>query len=143
VQHGTDSHAIERLIMFHCVSVSVYRRRLKYLQQSLFGSAFGPNANLDLVLTGVSHRKTVSIEQDDKVQQLYIYSNGDNVDGELKVHVVSGKKLEHVGIKVELKGVVDTFGDKAQTQEFVSTVRELAVPGVLQSGTHVSDSMQI
>lgn len=85
------------------------------VQQSLFG--FGPSASAEIALTNVAGRIAKTLESAEgassgsgapATQHLFVYSNGEDVVGEAKVVVPSGKKVEHLGIKVELKGVVGT-----------------------------------
>ena len=42
------------------------------------------------------------------------------------------RKLEHVGVKVELIGLIEMLQDRSSTYEFTSLVRELEPPGELQ-----------
>ena len=49
--------------------------------------------------------------------------------GEVRASVATGKRFDHVGIKIELKGVVDVAGEKPVVHEFNSVVKELAVAG--------------
>jgi len=82
--------------------------------QALFG-AFGPSATLDVALSNTEGRLTLKSDTEaaagggaaaapQAVQ--YVYSSFDNVDGEARVIVPAGKKLEHIGIRAEVKGVV-------------------------------------
>ena len=43
------------------------------------------------------------------------------------------RKLEHMGIKVELIGLIELLQDRSNTYEFTSLVRELEPPGELQA----------
>ena len=45
--------------------------------------------------------------------------------------VAGSKKLEHMGIKVELIGLIEMLQDRSNTYEFTSLVRELEPPGEL------------
>ena len=42
------------------------------------------------------------------------------------MQVAGSKKLEHMGIKVELIGLIELLQDRSNTYEFTSLVRELA-----------------
>ena len=72
---------------------------------------------------------------EDTKEELFIYSGSDTVKGTVKVIIPSGKKLEHVGIKVELVGTIELFYDKANGSEFTQLVTELSPPGILTSST--------
>jgi hypothetical protein len=84
--------------------------------QALFG-AFGPSATLDVALSNTEGRLTLKSDTDaaagsggaapaPQAAVQYVYSSFDNVDGEARVIVPAGKKLEHIGIRAEVKGVV-------------------------------------
>lgn len=87
--------------------------------QALFGAFSGPSISLDVVLTNVDGRLNTRVEGEAAPAGgagagavaaapagMYVYSNGENVEGEARIIVPAGKKLEHVGIRAELKGVV-------------------------------------
>jgi vacuolar protein sorting-associated protein 26 len=52
------------------------------------------------------------------------------VSGEIKLMVASGKRFEHAGVRLELKGVVEAATEKAP-YEFLSLVQEVAGAGAL------------
>lgn len=56
----------------------------------------------------------------------------ETVAGSINVVMSKGKKIEHVGIKVELIGQIELFYDRGNHFEFSSLMRELAPPGVLR-----------
>ena len=78
--------------------------RLRVANMSLFG--FGPSAKVEVTLAEDPDRKTVKVQTEEKTEELFIYSGEDSVAGSVKVILPSGKKLEHVGIKVELIGAI-------------------------------------
>jgi hypothetical protein len=39
-------------------------------------------------------------------ERLFLFSSGEDIAGEAAIVIPGGKKLEHVGVKVELKGVI-------------------------------------
>ena len=47
------------------------------------------------------------------------------------INLVKGKRIEHLGIRVELIGVIENLYDKNQNTTFLSLVRDLEPPGVL------------
>jgi len=60
------------------------------------------------------------------------------VKGQVQILFKSGNnKLEHLGIKIELVGVIENLFDKTQTTKFLSLMRDLEPPGTLtDSGTY-------
>jgi len=89
---------------------------------ALFGSLTSSQFNLDINIS--SGRKTVT----ETGHTLQVYSSRDEVSGELKVSVLGGKRVEHTGIRIELKGVVELSADRS-SHEFVSLAREVAPAG--------------
>jgi Vacuolar protein sorting-associated protein 26 len=89
--------------------------------QALFG--FGPSSSLDVVLTNVDGRLRVedgavvstpppmtpsagSSSKEALPAPCYIFSSGESIEGEARIDIPAGKKVEHMGIRAELKGVV-------------------------------------
>ena len=75
-------------------------------QQSLFGSAFASPAVLDVVLTdstGGRTQETITREGQPP-RSAYVFCNGEDITGDVKIAVHPGKRLEHAGIKAEIKG---------------------------------------
>lgn len=60
---------------------------------------------------------------------LPLYRNKDTVVGQVKVIPVPGKRLEHLGIRVQLVGEIILTSDKSHPHEIISLVRDLAPPG--------------
>ena len=69
----------------------------------------GPAAKVEIALDNDGDRKSIEVESEDAKQELMIYSGNDKVSGTVKVIIPSGKKLEHLGIKVEVIGTVGTY----------------------------------
>jgi len=89
-------------------------------------SSLAPNSfNLDIIVN--PGRKSVS----ENGNSLQVFSSRDEVSGELKVSVLGGKRVEHTGIRIELKGVVELSADRS-SHEFVSLAREVAPIGAQQ-----------
>jgi vacuolar protein sorting-associated protein 26 len=66
----------------------------------------------------------------------FVFSSGERISGELRLSVAGGKRLEHAGLKLELKGVLDVASEKAP-HEFAAQVLELSGPGALAGVTSV------
>lgn len=63
--------------------------------------------------------------------EYYIFEGKDDVGGVVTV-TPKGRKVEHVGIKIELIGQIEFF-EGGQSNEFEHLVRELEGPGILDS----------
>lgn len=101
---------------------------------SFFG--FGSSAKLELQLDG--KRETVTIKPDTKsLVHVPIFQGHEDVTGKLIVQIPAGKKLEHIGIKIEFVGEIELFYDRTNHTEFTSLVREVAPPGTLTETTEI------
>lgn len=82
--------------------------------QALFGGFSAP-VNIDVAYTASPDRKyRDSVSSTTGLpQRIYIFSNGDDIAGEVKIGVGGGKRLDHLGVKVELKGVIGGCGGVA------------------------------
>ena len=103
---------------------------------SLFG--FGPSATVQIKLEGEDAR--LKYEQpagaggagDRDSKGIVIYQGHEPVQGTVMVILPSGRKMDHLGIKVEMIGQIELTQDKVSQYEFTSLVRELAAPGTLE-----------
>lgn len=65
------------------------------------------------------------------VETLPLYTNKDTIAGQVKVSSTGGKKLDHLGIKVQLLGQIELYNSRGHYHDFVRLVRDLAFPGEL------------
>lgn len=80
------------------------------------------------------YKKTAVVKnKQNETEELPLYSNKDNILGEVKVTPATIKKLDHQGIKVQLIGQIELASERGLYHDFVSLVRELAPPGELVS----------
>ena len=101
------------------------------LTQAGFG--LGASLKLDVQLGDTAGRLVFTSPSADggAPLQTFVFSSREDVGGEVKLTVLGGKRVEHAGVRVELKGVVELAGDKTP-HEFVSLAKELAPPGASQ-----------
>lgn len=60
-----------------------------------------------------------------------VFMDGEDVKGQVVVNLNKGKKLDHLGIRVELVGMIENLYDKNQNSVFLQLVRDLEPPGAL------------
>jgi len=101
---------------------------------SIFG--FGAPCSVDIDFSDQDTRKKVNVSQQDNTQaQLCLYHDNpganETVSGSVKLTMNPGKKVEHVGIRVELIGQIELFYDRGNHFEFTSLLKELAPPGIM------------
>lgn len=77
------------------------------LQKPFIFSIFS-SAKVEIELDNVEGlQKTIEIDgENDTKEERIIYSGSDTIKGKVKVIIPSGKKLEHIGIKIELVGTI-------------------------------------
>jgi len=99
---------------------------------SIFG--FGSSASIDITFDGTENRFKKSSKRGSDaadVKDLVIYEGTEAVSGTCKIMIPPGKKVEHIGVKIELIGQIELFYDRGNHYEFTSLVRELEAPGTL------------
>jgi len=98
----------------------------------MFG--FGASATVEIVFDGSDKRpkKTIKGGAEGAADQSFeIYQGHEPVAGMCKIVVPPGKKVEHLGIKIEMIGQIELFYDRGNHYEFTSLVRELSAPGAM------------
>lgn len=70
-----------------------------------------------------------------KTKELYpLYKDGESVRGSVTVRTKDGKRVDHLGIRVQLLGTIETFSNDLRLHdEFLSLSQELAAPAELRT----------
>jgi len=98
---------------------------------SLFG--FGSTCDIDIEFKDQASLPQVLVRNEqDQEEKLYLFTGKETVAGTVHIRL-KGKKLEHIGIKIELIGHVEFLYDRGNPYEFTSLVRELETSGELTS----------
>jgi len=96
---------------------------------SLFG--FGSACDVDIEFKDQANLPQVMVRNEqDQEEKMYLFTGKETVAGNV-VLKLKGKKLEHIGIKIELIGQVEFLYDRGNPYEFTSLVRELEPAGEL------------
>jgi len=93
---------------------------------------FGGSCDIAIKFKDQESLKKVAVKNEAGEKELLYLFTGDeeSVAGTVDV-TLKGKKLEHLGIKIELIGQIEMFYDRANPYDFTSLVRELEPPGEL------------
>lgn len=96
---------------------------------------FGASADIDINLHGEEDQPTSGMfvqskDVEGNATKLMLYTNGQTVKGDVVV-TLKGKKLEHLGVKIELVGIIELGNDQANTHEFITLTRQLEPSGEL------------
>jgi hypothetical protein len=97
---------------------------------SFFG--FGTTCDLKIEFKNQSDLKKVqSKNENGDMEELYLFTGNDDISGTVSCDIPKAKKIEHIGIKIELIGMIEYLYDRGNPYEFTSLVRELEAPGEL------------
>jgi len=98
---------------------------------SFFG--FGSAASVTIKLNGQEEQKHAAVKNEaGEIETLPLFVGIETVAGTVSVALVKGKKLDHLGIKIELIGQVELLYDRGNPYEFTGLVRELEPHGELK-----------
>ncbi|CAE7438936.1 vps26 [Symbiodinium sp. KB8] len=99
-------------------------------QSWLFG---GPAAHVSLELNPIEGRKPKYIDYGEGSDPVPcpVYEASEDITGTVEVHVPAGRSLEHQGVVVSLRGVIDLYYDRGNPQEFCHDVISLEPAGTL------------
>jgi hypothetical protein len=98
---------------------------------SLFG--FGSSCDVDIEFGNQANLPQVLVRNEqDQEEKLFLFTGKETVAGQVHIRL-KGKKLEHIGIKIELIGHVEFLYDRGNPYEFTSLVRELETAGELSA----------
>ena len=87
---------------------------------------------VDVTYTGGERQRTASVKTDGgAVDTLPLFTSGDTLSGHVHLSPAPGKRVDHLGVKVEILGQIELYFDRGNAHDFVSLVRELAPPGEL------------
>ncbi|KAK6201183.1 vacuolar protein sorting-associated protein 26-domain-containing protein [Scheffersomyces amazonensis] len=88
--------------------------------------------DIDIRLDNEDSRKHVEVKTPHgRMEKLPIYKDGESVKGQVTIRTKEGRKIEHLGVKVQLFGSIETNIDGLITSEFLSMATELASPSIL------------
>lgn len=95
---------------------------------------FGSACDVDIVFNNAEALPQTIVKNENGVdEKLCLFSAKDAISGNVHLTPGGGKKIEHIGIKIELIGEIEMLYDRGNPYEFLSLVRELEPPGDLSS----------
>jgi len=97
---------------------------------SFFG--FGTSCDLRIEFKDQSNLKKVAVKNENgEFEDLFMFTGNEDVCGTVFVDIPKGKKIEHIGMKIEMIGLIEYLYDRGNPYEFIQLVRELEPPGEL------------
>lgn len=92
---------------------------------SFFSGLTGGNCDVKIKLKNEDSLPTTTLKTDDgEDETLILFTGSDTVEGEVAIDL-RGKKLDHIGIKIELIGHIELMYDRGNPYEFTMLVQEL------------------
>ena len=62
-----------------------------------------------------------------------VHGGNEVVSGSVEITIPAGKKLEHLGVKIEMIGQIELYFDKTNNMKFTTLVRELESAGTMMN----------
>ncbi|KAG0468997.1 hypothetical protein HPP92_018325 [Vanilla planifolia] len=92
--------------------------------------AFKPPCHIKITYSDAKTRKQASIKKENgQMTMVPLFYSQETIGGEVSIEPFHGKKVEHIGVKIELLGQIELYFDRGNFYDFTSLVRELDVPG--------------
>lgn len=105
--------------------------------KNILGLVQGPPCRIDVDFKdekGRRYHKTAVVKgKNGETEEQPLFTNHDNIFGEVRITPLTTKRVEHSGIKVQLIGQIELASERGTPHDFVSLVRELAPPGDIAS----------
>lgn len=96
---------------------------------------FGSGPSIEIAFNESEDRlkKSVKIPGAENTEELLIYEGQEPVTGTVNVIVPASKKVDHLGIKIEMIGLIELYYDRGNSIKFTTLVRELEPAGTLNA----------
>ena len=87
---------------------------------------------MDIIIDEVPKRKRLTLrEKNGDLNKLPSFYDRENISGKVIVNLGKSKSFEHIGIKIELIGLIEPTLDKKNISRFIALTRDLEPPGAL------------
>ena len=93
---------------------------------------FQTNPTVNFTFNGAASRpkKLVRSPGNEGPKEQLIYGGQESVSGTVEIAVPPGKKIEHLGVKIEMIGQIELYQERGSAVKFTSIVRELEPAGI-------------
>ncbi|CAN6347778.1 unnamed protein product [Urochloa humidicola] len=83
--------------------------------------AFKPPCDISITFSDARTRKQVSVKKDNgKTTMVPVFQSLETLSGEVSIAPVPGKRIEHMGVKIELLGQIELYFDRGNFYDFTS-----------------------
>lgn len=97
----------------------------------MLSGLFSTGCTLDLAIDYQKGRKTCFLNREKKGERAYVFADEEEVTGTAVVTLKPGRKLDHLGIRVELVGEIQLLKDATAPYSFFTMSKDLESPGTL------------
>ena len=88
---------------------------------------------VDLTHASGEAQRTAAVKSDrGTLETLPVFTDGETIAGHVHLSPAPGKRVDHLGVKIEILGQTELYFDRGDAHDFVSLVRELVMPGEIQ-----------
>lgn len=88
--------------------------------------------DIEIRLSEEDERQHVEVKnKNGRKEKLPLYADGESVKGQVTIRVKDGRRVEHLGIKIQLIGTIETNTDGFNSDNFLYLVQELSAPAEL------------
>jgi len=95
---------------------------------------FGSPADIEINLDDVANRPKVTVTHaKNRTEELPRYIGNEDVKGSVCIKPKDGKRIEHLGIKIELIGQIELYYDRGNHYDFTSLQYDLSPAGIIAS----------
>ncbi|KAL1156869.1 hypothetical protein V6Z11_A08G117600 [Gossypium hirsutum] len=83
--------------------------------------AFKPACNISITFSDGKSRKQVPMKKENgKTIMVSLFQSKESIAGKVSIEPLQGKKIEHLGVKVELLGQIEMYFDRGNFYDFTS-----------------------
>lgn len=98
----------------------------------MFKFGVQPQINISFKNAEAKPKKSVRVPGKEPVEMV-VFGGNETVSGSVEISIPAGKKLEHLGIKIEMIGLIELYFDRSNSLKFTTLVRELEAASTLTS----------
>lgn len=110
-----------------------YLTTFSHIQLHAMSLFFKAPLDIEIRLDDEKSRKHIELKsKQGRIDLLPLFRDGESVKGQVTLRTRGGRDVEHIGVKVQLLGAIESPLDTITLSEFLSLATELAAPGHLR-----------
>jgi len=93
---------------------------------------FGSPAQIEIELSDISTRPKVTVTHGkNRTEELPRFVGSEDVKGVVRIKPKDGKRIEHLGVKIEFIGQIELYADRGNHYDFMSLQYDLSPAGII------------